>query len=141
MKAFLLDANVLVAMSWPGHRFHATALRWFASSQSRGWATCPLVQTAFVRIVSNPSFSPRFVSPREAIEALNGSIQHPRHQFWADDLSAPEALGMLIGHIAGHQQVTDAYLVALAVKHGGKLATLDKRIAHLAPADAVELIS
>src|ERR1035441_7497655 len=90
MTAFLLDVNVLVAMSWPGHRFHETALRWFAHNQRKGWATCPMVQTGFVRIVSNPAFSPRAVSPKQAIDALNISLQSRTHQFWADDISVAD---------------------------------------------------
>jgi uncharacterized protein len=141
MTAFLLDVNVLVAMSWPGHRFHETALRWFGRNQGKGWATCPMVQTGFVRIVSNPAFSPRAVSPKQAIDALNISIQSRTHQFWADDISVSDVLRIVKGRITGHQQVSDAYLVALAVQHGGRLATLDRSIAQLGPADAVEEVS
>ena len=141
MTAFLLDVNVLVAMSWPGHRFHETALRWFAHNQRKGWATCPMVQTGFVRIVSNPAFSPRAVSPKQAIDALNISLQSRTHQFWADDISVADVQRIVKGRIAGHQQVSDAYLVALAVQHGGRLATLDRSIAQWGPSDAVEAIS
>ena len=141
MTAYLLDVNVLVAMSWPGHRFHDTALRWFRDNHTKGWATCPMVQTGFVRIVSNPAFSPRAVSPAEAIAALDLSTQRPTHQFWPDDVSVPEALRTMTGRIAGHRQVSDCYLVALAIQHGGKLATLYKGIAQLAPPGAVVLIS
>ncbi len=141
MTALLLDVNVLVAMSWPGHRFHETALRWFADNNKRGWATCPMVQAGFVRIVSNPAFSPRAVTPKQAMNALHLSIQSPTHQFWADDISVSDVLRVVKGRIAGHQQVNDAYLVALAVQHGGRLATLDRSIAQLGPANAVEEIS
>jgi hypothetical protein len=87
------------------------------------------VQAGFVRIVSNPAFSPRAVSPAEAIDALRITVGHPGHQFWSDDISLPDALGSLGTRIMGHQQVTDAYLLALAMHHHGKLVTLDKRIA------------
>jgi toxin-antitoxin system PIN domain toxin len=141
MTAFLLDVNVLVAMSWPGHRFHETALRWFADNNRKGWATCPMVQTGFVKIVSNPAFSPRAVSPKQAIDALNISIQSSTHQFWSDDISVSDVLRIVKGRVAGHQQVNDAYLVALAVQHGGRLATLDRSIAQLGPSDAVEEVT
>ena len=100
----------------------------FASNSSKGWATCPLVEAGFVRILSNPAFSPRAVSTKEAVEALRISTQHPKHHFWNDDLSLTQAWAAQQYKALGHQQVTDAYLLALAVHHGGKLATLDKRL-------------
>lgn len=142
MTAFLLDVNVLVAMSWPEHQFHEIALQWFAKNHRKGWATCPMVQAGFVRVVSNPAFSPHAVAPKEAIEALNTSVQRATHQFWADEISLPQAFRILgVGsRITGHQQVTDAYLVALAIHRGGVLATLDARISQLGPPGAVHLI-
>jgi toxin-antitoxin system PIN domain toxin len=92
VSAFLLDVNVLVAMSWPGHRFHEAALRWFAKNNNRGWATCPMVQAGFVHIVPNPSFSPRAISIRQAVEGLEITIRSSTHEFWTDDIPGPEAL-------------------------------------------------
>jgi toxin-antitoxin system PIN domain toxin len=108
------------------------AQEWFNRNASKGWATCPLVQAGFVRIVSNPAFSPRSVSPKEAIRALASSLKHPAHHFWADDISLAGGLSDIADRIHGHQQVTDAYLLALAAKHRGILATFDKGIAALA---------
>jgi predicted nucleic acid-binding protein len=47
----------------------------------------------------------------------------------------------MITPLTGHQQITDAYLIALAIHNRGKLATLDRGIAQLAPAGSVEVIS
>ena len=132
MSVFLLDVNVLLALSWPGHQSHRTAQQWFARNAARGWATCPLVETGFVRISSNPAFSPQAVSPAEAVEALRISVQHPSHQFWADDEQVTSALAIVKGRLVGHEQVTDAYLLALAIRHKGRLATLDKGVSDLA---------
>ena len=66
MTAFLLDVNVLIALLWPAHEFHTVVHRWFTRSARHGWATCPLTEAAFVRIVSNPAFSPDAVTPGEA---------------------------------------------------------------------------
>jgi toxin-antitoxin system PIN domain toxin len=140
MTAYLFDVNVLIALAWPGHRFHNVAQGWFNRNADKGWATCPLVQAGFVRIVSNPAFSPRSVSVKEAIQALAISLKHPRHHFWADDIPIADGLAEVVNKIQGHQQVTDAYLLALAIKHRGKLATLDTKIAALGPKDTVELI-
>jgi uncharacterized protein len=138
MSAYLLDVSVLIALSWPGHQFHQKVQSWFGRNSPKGWATCPIVQAGFVRIVSNPAFSPRAVSPLEAVGALQITVGHPTHQFWPDSISLPDAVEMLHGPVKGHQQITDAYLVALAVKNRGKLATLDRGIARLGP--AVEVI-
>ena len=140
MKAYLLDVNVLIALAWPEHTEHARARRWFAKNRAKGWTTCPLVQAGFVRIVSNPVFSAHAVSVQEAVEALTISLQDEAHQFWPDSTSLPDAMRNLKEPIHGHQQVTDAYLVALALRNRGKLATLEQKIEQFAPAGSVEVI-
>jgi len=141
MTAHLLDVNVLLALSWPGHKFHESVQKWFASNAAKGWATCPMVEAGFVRILSNPSFSARAVSPKEAIDALRLNTQHPAHQFWPDDIALAGALANLQHRVVGHQQITDAYLLALAIHHRGKLATLDKGIREWGNKEAVEVIA
>lgn len=145
MSAFLLDVNVLVALAWPGHASHERAQRWFAGHSGEGWATCPFTQAGFVRVVSNPAFSPHAVTPAEAIRALHITIAHPGHRFWADDLSLEEAVRAFQSRVVGHQQVTDAYLLGLARHRKGKLATLDRSIRGLmtegkGEADHIEVI-
>jgi toxin-antitoxin system PIN domain toxin len=140
MKAYLLDVNVLLALSWPDHHFHDRVQDWFGRHGAKGWATCPMVQAGFVRIVSNPAFSPKAVSLKDAIAALRFNTSHPAHQFWPDDVSVATGMANLGDRIVGHQQVTDAYLVELAVHHRGKLATLDRGIATWGASGAVELI-
>ncbi len=140
MKAYLFDVNVLLALSWPEHQLHDRVQDWFGRHGAKAWATCPMVQAGFVRILSNPSFSRRAVSPKEAVDALAQNIQHPGHQFWADDISVVGGLGSLGDQIVGHNQVTDAYLLALAVHHRGKLATMNRAIAGWATSGAVEVI-
>lgn len=131
MSVYLLDVNVLLALSWSKHSAHTVAQRWFGRNAARGWATCPFVQAGFVRILSNPAFSVHAVSPKEALEALEITTEHPNHQFWPDELGVAEALAGLRSRLLGHQQVTDAYLVALAIHHKGKLATLDQRVGEM----------
>jgi predicted nucleic acid-binding protein len=70
MKGYLLDTNLLIALLWPSHERHELALKWFNRHRAKGWATCPITQTGFVRIVSNPAFSRDAVQPREAIHKL-----------------------------------------------------------------------
>lgn len=131
MTGYLLDVNVLIALSWPGHRFHDLVQRWFARNSAKGWATCPLVEAGFVRILSNPAFSPRAVTPREAVAVLEANTRHPAHAFWPDSLSLAQTWAGAGSHVIGHQQITDAYLLALAVHHGAKLATADRGVEQL----------
>ncbi|HXM22848.1 MAG TPA: TA system VapC family ribonuclease toxin [Terriglobales bacterium] len=131
MTAFLLDVNVLVALAWPGHEAHERVQVWFARNADLGWATCPFTQSAFVRILSNPVFSSRAVSPQEALRALNISLKHPAHRFWAADIAFGDAVRRFQGRLVGHKQVTDAYLLGLALHKRGKVATLDRSLAAL----------
>jgi toxin-antitoxin system PIN domain toxin len=127
----LLDANVLIALAWPAHSAHSRVRRWFENHGQNGWATCPFTQCAFVRIVSNPAFSPHALSVAEAMRLLRLNVQHPAHRFWPDDIPFNEAVQSFEDRLVGHQQVTDAYLLGLAVHKKGKLATLDKSFATL----------
>ncbi len=136
MTAFLLDVNVLVALMWPAHELHARVQAWFARHARRGWATCPMTQTGFARIVSNPAFSPHAVQPLEAVRLLGANLRHRHHYFWPDDLTLAGATERVQGNLAGHRQLTDAYLIALALHRKGKLATLDRAIDSLLAPDS-----
>ncbi len=145
MKAGLLDANVLIALAWPSHLHHLVAHAWFSKNAAKGWATCPITQCAFIRISSNPKIIPDAVTPSEAMELLRQIVTQKHHGFWPDDVSALDEhmAGKLL---IGHRQVTDAYLLALAVRHGGRLVTLDKGLLSLASsircdASALEVIA
>lgn len=144
MKAALLDANLLIALIWPSHQHHERAHAWFERRGRAPWATCPLTELAFVRIVSNPAFSPDALNPADAMALLKRSLAHPKREFWPDELEASEALGLAAGHLKGHRQLTDAYLLALAHRHGGVLASFDAGLRALALGDqavALELVA
>ena len=130
MKPYLLDTNVLLALAWPNHLHHHGALAWFSRKGAAGFRTCPLTEGGFVRISSNPAFTPEAVAPSDAMALLERVTKLRGHGFWPDDLALREAVGGLA--LAGHRQVTDAYLIALASAHGGVLATLDRGAAALA---------
>ncbi len=136
--SYLLDTNLLIALFWPRHERHALAVKWFTRHRGRGWATCPLTQAGFVRIVSNPAFSRDAVQPREASHVLAANTQAKDHTFWADDVPFAEAVAFAGMRLVGHQQVTDAYLLGLAIRHRGALATLDRHIATLIAPKAAE---
>lgn len=132
-RCFLLDANVLIAMAWPTHRAHQKVQEWLGRHAREGWATCPLTQTAFVRILSNPAFSPNALTPADALALLDANLGHPAHQFWPGEVSLVQALEPFVGRLMGHQQVTDAYLLGLAMHKKGKLATMDSAVRALLP--------
>jgi len=135
---FLLDVNILIAMAWPAHDSHDKVQAWLSIHAPSGWATCPLTQSAFVRILSNPAFSSNSLSPRDALALLQTNLSHSGHEFWPDELSLVQALSSLASHLEGHQQVADAYLLGLAIHKEGKLATMDKSIVRLLPEKAAQ---
>jgi toxin-antitoxin system PIN domain toxin len=125
LKPYLLDVNLLIALAWPSHVHYRAAQRWFAKKRSAGFRTCPLTQIGFVRISSNPKFTPDAVSPHEALTMLDRVTLMPEHKFWPADLALSDAIAKL-EPIVGHRQITDAYLLALARSRHGILATLDR---------------
>jgi toxin-antitoxin system PIN domain toxin len=131
MKGYLLDTNLLIALLWPSHEQHDLAVKWFTRHRGKGWATCPVTQSGFVRIISNPAFSRDAVQPREAVQVLAANTAAKDHQFWPDELPLAGAVVFAGVRLIGHQQVTDAYLLGLAIDRGGVLATLDQRIGAL----------
>jgi predicted nucleic acid-binding protein len=81
-----------------------------------------------VRIASNPAFSPDAVSPAEAASLLASNLKHAHHLFWPDEITFAQAIQPFSNRLAGHQQVTDAYLLGLAMHRKGKLATMDQAV-------------
>ena len=138
MKGYLLDTNVLIALLWPGHTQHDTAMKWFARHRAKGWATCPFTEAGFVRLVSNPAFSRDAVTPREASGLLAANTAAKDHLFWPDEWPFADAVAFSGARLVGHQQVTDAYLLGLALRRGGLLATLDERVVVLTEVKSVE---
>ena len=136
MTAALLDVNVLIALLWSGHSFHAAAITWFAEHRASGWATCPLSQAGFVRLYSQPQVVGAEISVQEALRVLEENIREPDHVFWPLETSIAQLLPEIRQRIIGHQQLTDALLLDLAIRNGGKLVTLDRRVTHLLPRDS-----
>jgi hypothetical protein len=86
--------------------------------------------------VSNPAFSRDAVTPQEAIALLNANLKHRHHRFWSDEITFGEAVELFQGRVVGHRQVSDAYLLGLAIHKKGKLATLDQAVLALLPPDS-----
>lgn len=134
----LLDVNALVALAWDSHVHHATMRRWFAENGSSGWATCPITESGFVRVSSNPSVLPSPIGVEAARDVLSALRAAGNHAFLVDDVSITEAD---VPRIVGHRQVTDAHLLTLARRRGTRLVTFDAALAALAEGRAVELLS
>ena len=142
----LLDLNILVALAWPNHVHHEAAQGWFTEHQAEGWATCSITQMGFVRVSSNAGVLPDARSPREAIHLLGEILALPYHVFWSDDVSIADRQWVAVDKLVGYRQITDAQLLGLAIKKGGRLATFDRGIRTLAPpgadpATVVELLA
>lgn len=135
MSTPLLDVNVLVALAWPNHVHHRRAHAWFAKVRTTGWATTPLTQIGFVRVSSNTRATPEARTPAEARALLRGIVAVEGHEFWPDDVAATEEGGPF-DRVVGYLQVTDAHLLGLALRRGGRLATFDGGVRDLVPAGA-----
>jgi toxin-antitoxin system PIN domain toxin len=127
VRPYLLDINVLLALTWPSHVLHSQAQEWFVRNRAAGFRTCPLTEIGFVRISSNPSFTSQAVSPPAAMSLLKRITSMSGHEFWPDDLEVSRAIPVDLP-LADHRQITDAHLVALAASRGGVLATLDRGV-------------
>lgn len=132
MTTYLLDVNLLLALSDPMHVHHEAAHAWFASTGRQSWATCPLTENGFVRVASHPGYPNRPGDVSAVLGILRQFCNTDGHQFWAEDVSIRELL--LPNVVVTHAHITDIYLLGLAISKGGKLATLDQRI----PATAVQ---
>lgn len=128
MNTPLLDVNVLIALFDPAHPNHEEAHQWFGRARERGWATCPITINGCVRVLSSPAYPTVEATASEVIKRLRVLCAEPAHQFWPDDASLLDDSVFRPEFIAGHQKITDTYLLAIAVRHGGKLATFDRSI-------------
>ena len=133
-RVALLDVNVLVALFDGDHVHHDIAHDWFAERGAQGWATCPLTQNGFLRTAAALAKIHDPISMAELVEGLQRFTSSGQHQFWADDISLLDKARFSAELVIGHQQLTDVYLLGLAVKRRGVLATFDRKI----PLDTVK---
>lgn len=135
MRPFLLDVSVLLALNWPHHEAHARVLGWFRREGEKSFALCPLTEAGFVRVMTNPAFSGRRIEVFEAREALTDLARLKGFRFWPLTLSLADAIAPFEQRVLSHGQVTDGFLLGLAIEQRGSLATLDRAIRHLAGSD------
>jgi toxin-antitoxin system PIN domain toxin len=127
-RTVLLDVNLLVALFDPDHVHHELAHDWFADHQASGWATCAVTENGFVRVLANPSYGAPISRPAELVHRLRLFCASRHHVFWADSVSLQDKKIFNPSFIRGHRQVSDVYLLGLAKKMGGCLATFDRGI-------------
>lgn len=137
----LLDVNLLVSLAWPNHVHHRVAQDWFHGRGGESWATTPVTESGFVRVSSNRSAIPTAVTPAEALALLAEIRRLAGHQFLADDVAGVVGTGFVAGgRIVTCRQVTDAHLLAVARRHGARLATLDRGVSRLAGDSAADVV-
>ncbi|MGA3136777.1 MAG: TA system VapC family ribonuclease toxin [Terracidiphilus sp.] len=134
-RNYLLDLNVLIALVDSGHQHYQKAQDWFISSGKDHVGLCPLTEAGFLRITTNPAYRPAPRTIEEAIAILQVLKGHPRFGFWEIKESWVDLTARFALRISGHRQVTDAYLLGLAIKAGGVLVTFDKSILYMAGAE------
>lgn len=134
----LLDVNALVALAWDSHVHHARMRAWFAANSTAGWATCPITESGFVRVSSNPKVLPSAIGVNAAREVLSALRARPGHRFLTDDVSISDSD---VPAIAGYRQVTDAHLLTLARRRGIRLVTFDARIPVMSDQPDVEVLT
>ena len=132
----LLDTNVLIALLDSAHTMHGAAWAWLEEEIERGWASCPLTENGVVRIMSQPSY-PNSHPAAEVGERLAEACNSAEHVFWPEDISLLTEGLIEWRNILGPRQLTDAYLLALAVRNGGRFVTFDERISTKVVPEAV----
>ena len=134
----LLDVNALVALGWDSHIHHRAVREWFRDKSDEGWQTCPITESGFVRVSSNPKVLPHRIDAVSAIRFLAELRKVGNHRFLTDEVSITDDD---FPEVRGYRQITDAHLLTLARRNGVPLLTLDTAIAGMAGRDEVILLS
>ena len=120
----LLDVNILIALLDSDHTSHGVAMSWFAKHAREGWASCPITQNGCIRIMSNQSY-PNALPVQAVMRRLADACEEDVHEFWSDEISLLNPNVVDSTRIHGPRQLTDIYLLALAVEQEGRLVTFD----------------
>lgn len=128
MIRYLLDVNVLIALIDPAHVQHDRAHDWFAAKGNRAWATCPITENGVIRIVGNARYPNSPGTPAAVAELIFILRALGGHEFWPDQVSLLDTQLIDTARLLDSGQVTDTYLLALAVARGGGFATFDRHL-------------
>lgn len=127
-RVALVDVNVLVALFDPDHVHHEAAHDWFAQEGRAAWATCPITEAGFVRVLSSPAYAGTVSRANDLAQRLRRFCASGGHVFWPDGVSLLDPAVFDLSRVAGHRQLTDVYLLGLAHTHRGRLVTFDRTI-------------
>lgn len=135
----LLDINVVIALLDPEHALHPAAHRFWETSRSLRWASCPLVENGIVRILTGASYPGKAAYSNEHVFALiKALVDNSDYEFWPDDISLLDGSRFDPRYILGPKQLTDVYLLGLAASKGGRLVTFDRKVTAVAVPGATE---
>ncbi len=123
----LLDVNVLIALLDAAHVHHTAAIAWLGKNITKGWASCPITQNGCIRILSQPSY-PSPLPAAIVADRLGEAAATEHHAFWPDDVSLLDKNVLAWESVLTSRQVTDSYLLALAVRNDGRFVTFDRTI-------------
>lgn len=124
----LLDINVWIALFDDAHVLSERANA-FIETPGLRIATCPLIENGVIRVMNLPGYGRRgAVGLKVVRDRLVEACNQLDHEFWADDISLRDDRHADFTRVHGHNQITDLYLLGLAVSHGGVLTTFDQAI-------------
>ncbi|MFB5649900.1 TA system VapC family ribonuclease toxin [Leptospira wolffii] len=125
---YLLDVNVLIALTDSNHEFHEAAWEWFLERSSEVWATCPITENGFVRIFGSPKYPNGPGSEEKARELLSQLRLVRGHKFLHDDISISNLSIFPDLRFSLSKNLTDLYLLGLAANHSCKFVSFDAGI-------------
>jgi hypothetical protein len=128
-RRYLLDVNVLVAILDEDHVHHQAATEWF-DTPGLQWAICSFTEAGLLRYMTRPTTGD--MSMEEAAAMLAQLKQEPGYHYQAISADWLALSGPFFKRLFGHNQVTDSYLLGLAIQDGLVLATFDRAMLHLA---------
>ena len=139
---YLHDANLILALTHENHPYHQRAFAWLHGKPIEKWATCEITRSALIRLSTNPLVVGTAKSPVETLDNLEAAASQSDHKFLTLPGSGIAVLRKCLAKCQGYKQITDAYLIAIAISNNAKLSTFDARLLHLSfDPEAVELVT
>ena len=130
VSGWLLDVNIMVALLDAGHIHHQAAHRWWSGHAGRPWATCAITENGLIRVLTQPRYPNRVETVGEAVDLLRRwkETRRSTHRWWPNEASLTDRMLYAPEKLAGPGQVTDAYLLGLALRHGGRVVSFDQTL-------------